>query len=309
MPHRTLNQNQIDPTIAGADRNVEPFDYRGGKALDAEIVAKVEALHESFAEELSGRLTNLLQVPVVVESVGIDQARFESYVNALPNPTMLGVIDLNPGGYPAVTDLANHLGFSMLDILLGGSGRPAGFRAFTDLEAILLGEVIDHIGWAIRAAFEPLRVFEPTVTDIQSKPAIGHVAVASDSVLVQSFKVRIDAVNRSEGILSVCYPGHLLDAILQSEAAPDPAEEQLVIGDAPMSGSIKEAPVDLKARLTGAKLSLGDLGLLQPGDVVVLGIPTSAPATVSIGDVDLFEGDVGRHNGQIALRLNHWMAT
>ncbi|MCP4309140.1 MAG: hypothetical protein GY788_30550 [bacterium] len=309
MPNRTLNQNPVDATIAGADRNVEPFDFHGGKALDAEIVAEVEALHESFAEELADRLTNLLQVPVVVESAGIDQARFESYINALPNPTMLGIIDLSPGGYRAVTDLANHLGFSMLDILLGGSGRPAGFRAFTDLEAILLGEVIDHVGWSIRAAFEPLREFEPSVADIQSKPAIDHIAVASDSVLVQSFKVRIDADHRSEGILSVCYPGHLLDAILKTEAAPEVAEEPLISGDAPMSGSIKEAPVGLKARLTGAKLSLGDLGLLQPGDVVVLGIPTSAPATVSIGDVDLFEGDVGRHNGQIALRLNHWMAT
>lgn len=309
MPPKTLNQSQIDTTIAVTGRNVEPFDYRGGKAFDSEVVAEIDALNKSFASELSQRLTNLLQVPVMVESQGIDQARFESYVNALPTPTMLGIINLNPGGYLAVTDISNHLGFAMLDILLGGSGRSAGFRAFTDLEGILIGEVVDHIGWAIRAAFETLTVFEPTVTAVQSKPAIGHVAVASDSVLVQSFRVRVDALSPSEGILSVCYPGHLVEATLKSETNADTTSDQFPPDNAAMARSVTEAPVELRARLTGSTLTLGELALLQPGDVVVLGIPTAEPATVSIGDVDLFEGDIGRHNGQIALRLTQWMAT
>ena len=308
MPQRILNQSQPDSTITAANRSVEEFDYRGGKAFDSEIVAEVNALHQSFAAELSHRLSNLLQTPVSVESQGVDQARYESYTNALPSPTMLGVIDLNPGGYRVVTDIANHLGFSMLDILLGGSGLQTGFRAFTDLEAILLGEVIDHVGWAIRAAFEPLTTFEPSVTDIQAIPAISHVADPSDSVLVQSFLVRIEADHPTEGILSVCYPGHLLDAILESEAVPDPAESPLPHDTEAMARSVKAAPVQLKACLTGATLTLGDLALLQPGDVVVLGIPVSQPALVSIGDVDLFTGDVGRHNGQTALKLTQWMA-
>ena len=309
MSHRTLNQSSIDPTITNAGRNVEPFDYRGGKAFDAEIVNEISALHKAFARELSERFTSFLQVPVLVESLGTDQARFESYVNALPTPTMLGTINLNPGGYLAVTDIANHLGFSMLDLLLGGSGKPAGFRAFTDLEGILLGEVIDHVGWAIRAAFEPVTMFEPTVADIQSTPAIGHIAEPSDSVLVQSFHVRIDAHHPSEGVLSVCYPGHLLDAIIDPEPGADPQEHQPAHENPAMTRSVKEAPLNLKARLTGASMTLGDLSLLQPGDVVVLGISTAKPATVSVGDVDLFTGDVGRHNGQIALSLNQWMAT
>ena len=195
MAQNTLNQSQIDALVAAADRKVEPYDYHVGKSFDSEIVAEISALQKSFATELSHRLSGLMQVPVLVEAQGIDQARFESYMNALPSPTMLGVIGLNPGGYHAVTDIANHLGFAMLDVLLGGSGRPAGFRAFTDLEGILLGEIIDHVGWAIRSAFEKLMVLEPTVVDIQSLPAIGHVSVSSDSVLVQSFRIRVDAAH------------------------------------------------------------------------------------------------------------------
>ena len=309
MPQRTLNTNPIDSTIAAADHTVEPFDYRGGKGFDSEVVDEINELHNSFASELSHRLTELLQIPVTVESQGTDQARFESYENALPNPTMLGIVDLNPGGFRAVTDIANHLGFSILDLLLGGSGGPAGFRAFTELEGILLGEVIDHIGWAIRAAFAPLATFDPTVTDIQSEPVINHIAEASDSVLVQSFRVHLDATHPTEGILSVCYPGNLLDAILIPDAGTEPETDEPFHDSAAMASSVKEAQVEIGARLTGATLTLGELSLLQPGDVVVLGIPTADPAIVSIGDVDLFEGDVGRHNGQLALRLTQWMAT
>ena len=307
MPERTLNQSQIDALIAAAGRKVEPYDYHVGKAFDSGTVAEISALHKSFATSLSQRLSSLLQIPVLVEDQGIDQARFESYMNALPSPTMLGVIELNPGGHLAVTDIANHLGFAMLDVLLGGSGRPAGFRAFTELEGILLGEIIDHVGWSIRAAFDEHVTYEPTVAAIQARPAIGHVSVASDSVLVQSFRIKLDAAFPSEGILSVCYPRHFLEAILESKAEATPLETDTSGDTALMADSLEEAPVHLSARINGATLTLGDLSLLQPGDVVVLGNPVDEPATVSIGDVELFTGDVGHHNGRVALRITQWM--
>lgn len=304
MSQKTLNQSQIDALIAAAGRKVEPYDYHVGKAFDSGTVAEISALHKSFSTSLSQRLTSLLQVPVLVEAQGIDQARFESYMHALPSPTMLGIIGLNPGGYLAVTDIANHLGFAMLDVLLGGSGRPAGFRAFTDLEGILLGEIVDHVGWAIRAAMETHITFEPTVASVQSRPAIGHVSVSSESVLVQSFRIRLDAAHPCEGILSVCYTRHLLEAVLDSRAAagPDDSHE----GSATLSAPIEDAPVLLSARINGAKLTLGELSGLQPGDVVVLGNPIDEPVAVSAEGVELFTGDVGRHNGNVALRIKQW---
>ena len=305
VPPRTLPQSQIDALTAG--RKVEPYDYQVGKGFAARTVAEVSSLHKSFATELAQRLSGLLQVGVSVEPIGTDQARFESYVNALPSPTMVGVLELDPGAYLAVTDIANHLGFAMLDILLGGAGQPAGFRAFTDLEAILLGEIIDHIGWSVRSAFETHMTFEPKVADIQARPAIGHVSVSSESVLVQSFRVKLDATHTSEGILSVCYPRRLLEAVLGSEESSDPAEQAPSADAEAMAASISEAPVQLSARINGATLSLGELSNLQPGDVVVLGNPVDEPATVSIGDVELFTGDVGHHNGNVALQITKWM--
>jgi len=306
VPQKTLNQSQIDALIAAAGRKIEPYDYHVGKAFDSGTVAEISSLHKAFATDLAQRLTGLLQVPVMVEDQGIDQARFESYMHALPSPTMVGIIDLNPGDFAAVTDIANHLGFSMLDILLGGTGRPAGFRAFTDLEAILLGEIIDHIGWAIRMAFETHIPFEPSVAEIQSRPAIGHVSVASDSVLIQSFRIRIDAAYPSEGIMSVCYPRQLLEAVLENRPGTDvTAEDGAPYGAT--AGKIEAAPLRLSARIDGATLTLGELSRLQPGDVIVLGTPVDEPATVSVGDIELFTGEVGRHNGRVALRITQWM--
>ncbi len=307
MPQNTLNQSQIDALAAAAVRKVEAYDYHVGKGFDSGTVAEISSLHKSFATELSRRLASLLQTPVIVEAEGIDQARFESYMNALPSPTMLGVVKLEPGGFLAVADMANHLGFAMLDLLLGGTGRPAGFRAFTDLEGILLGEIIDHVGWSIRSAFSKLMTFEPSVADVQARPSIGHVAVSSDSVLVQSFRVRLDAAHPSEGILSVCYPRHLLEAILESRAAMDPEEQDHTEDALAMQAALAEAPMDLRARINGAKLTLGELSNLQPGDVIVLGNPVDESAVVSIGGIEMFSGDVGHHNGQVALRINQWM--
>ena len=306
MPPKTLSQSQIDALIAATDKKVEPYDYHVGKAFDSGTVAEISSLHKAFATDLAQQLTGLLQVPVMVEDQGIDQARFESYVHALPSPTMVGVIELNPGDFMAVTDIANHLGFAMIDVLLGGSGRPAGFRAFTDLEAILVGEIIDSIGRAIRSAFQTHIEFEPTVSDIQSHPAIGHVSVASDSVLIQSFRIHLDAAHPSDGILSICYTRKLLEAVLENRPGRDIAADD-ASGHGLTADRVKEAPVKLSARIKGSPLTLGELSMLQPGDVVVLGNPVDEPALVSIGDVHLFTGEVGRHNGQVALRVTQWM--
>ena len=272
MAQETLNHSPIDALQPADGRKVEPYDYHAGKSFDPSAVAEISAMHESFAAELSQRLSGLLQVPVTVEAQGVDQARFESYVNALPSPTMLGVIGLEPGSFHAVTDIANHLGFAMLDVLLGGSGRPAGFRAFTNLEGILLGEIIDHVGWAIRSAFDKHTVFEPTVVDVQSRAELGHVSASSDSVLVQSFRIHLDAAHQSEGILSVCYPRQKLETIFESGETKDTPAEQ-VVGTTAMAAPIEEAPIKLTAQINGAKLTLGELAQLQPGDVVVLGNP------------------------------------
>lgn len=303
VPPRTLNQSMI----GSSDRKIEAYDYEVGKGFEGRTVAEVSALHKSFSTELAQRLTGLLQVPVTVEPQGIDQARFESYVNALPSPTMVGVIELNPGAHLAVTDIANHLGFAMLDILLGGAGQPAGFRAFTDLEAILLGEIIDHVGWAIRSAFDTHVTFEPKVADIQSRPAIGHVSVSSESVLVQSFRVKLGATHSSEGILSVCYPRQLLESVLEGDEPTEPTGVEPSINAAATAASLAQAPVQLSARIEGASLTLGELSNLEPGDVVVLGNPVDEPATVSIGGIEMFTGDVGHHNGHVALRITNWM--
>lgn len=307
VPPRTLHQSQIEAIIGSAGRNVEPYDYQVGKGFDGRTVTEIAALHKSFATELAQRFTGLLQVPVTVEPMGTDQARFESYVNALPSPTMIGVIELDPGAYLAVTDIANHLGFAMLDILLGGAGQPAGFRAFTDLEAILLGEIIDHVGWAIRTAFETKVSFEPKVADIQARPAIGHVSVSSESVLVQSFRIKLDSSHPSEGILSVCYPRRLLEAVVENNESGDAAASSKSADTTMMAASLSQAPVQVSACIEGATLTLGELSNLQPGDVVVLGKPVDEPARASIGGIEMFTGDVGHHNGKVALRIRKWM--
>jgi flagellar motor switch protein FliM len=124
---------------------------------------------------------------------------------------------------------------------------------------------------------------------------------------VQSFRVKLDAAHASEGILSVCYPRRLLEAVLGREEGSDPAETGPSADAAAMAASISEAPVQLSARINGATLTLGELSNLQPGDVVVLGNPVDEPATVSIGEIDLFTGDVGHHNGHVALQITKWM--
>jgi flagellar motor switch protein FliM len=308
VPQKTLSQSQIDALIASAGRKVEEYDYRSGKAFTTTTLAELDQLHKAFARDLSQRLSQMLQIGVRVEGSGTDQARYDSYVHSLPSPTIVAVVELRPNTLVAL-DLANHLGFAMLDILLGGMGRPTAYRAFTDLEGLLLNEIVTHVATSIGIGLGPLARLDPTVAALQAQPAINHVAIATEPTVVMSFRVTLDNLQHTEGILSICYPRHAIDPILANgqPAGAVPAAEPT--GDpGPLAAPLAAARVKLHARLNGSKLSLLELTRLQPGDVVLLGHGTGEPATVSIDGVDLFEGEIGRHDGHMALRLTNWMA-
>lgn len=306
VPHMnelaTANGQVRTPTST----DIVEYDYRGGSEFDPGTAEELVGLHKAFCRDLTRHLSHLLQVPVVVEPRSVDEVPYSSYARSLPSPTVLAVAQLAPTTGRALVDLPNHLAFAILDILLGGAGRPTGFRAITDLERSIMKMALDPIAASITAAFAPAAALATEVVSIQAHPAIADMVEAEEPTQVMSFNVHIETQQATEGILSICYPKETLLSLL----APAPEEQIEITVQAPVNPELFDplsaVPVDVTARLKASPISLLELAELQPGDVVVLNHQASEPVTISAGGHDLLEGQVGQHNNQVALSITRW---
>ncbi len=287
--------------------DVHEYDYRGGSEFEPGVVEDLEGLHRAFSRDLSRQLSQLLQVTVPVKHRSTDEVPYSSYVRSLPSPTVLGVIGMAPTAGRVVIDIPNHLGFAALDILLGGSGRPTGFRPFTDLEGSILAMVLSPVAAGINAAFEPVTAMGAELQAIQAHPSIAGLFEPEEPTLVMSFDIRIETLQPTEGILSLCYPKSALEPLL----APAVDEEIEIEVQAPVNPELFDplsaVPIDVVARLNASPISLLELSELQPGDVVLLSHRASQPVTVSAGGHDLLEANVGQYNNNVALSITKWV--
>lgn len=286
--------------------DVVEYDYRGGSEFEPGTAEELEGLHKAFCRELTRELGQLLQTPVSVSKRSIDEVPYSSYVRSLPSPTVLGIVNMAPTSGRALLDIPNHLGFAILDILLGGSGRPTSFRALTDLEGSIIGMALDPIAAAISSAFAANVALTSSIAGVQAHPSIAGMMEPDEPTMVMSFDVRVETTVPTEGILSICYPKTTLQALL----TPPPAEEIEISVQAPLNPEMfdpmSSVPIEVKARLNASPISLLELAELQPGDVVVLSHKATEPVTIAAAGHDLLEGNVGQHNNNVALSITRW---
>jgi flagellar motor switch protein FliM len=291
---------------SAAPGDIVAYDYRGRSEFDPGTAEELAGLHKAFCRELTRHLSHLLQIGVEITARDIDEVPYSSYVRSLPSPTVLGVVALRPTAGQAVVDLPNHLGFAILDILLGGSGRPTAFRAMTDLEGTLITTALGAVAASVAAAFAPAAALDPELVAVQAHPSVAGMEEPDEPTLVMSFGVRLDSMQPTEGILSICYPRRALQALLTPAS-----DEQIEIKvQAPVNPEVFEplgdVPIEVRARLKASPISLRELADLQPGDVVVLNHKANQPVIISAGGSDMLEGHVGQYNKNVALSITRW---
>ena len=72
-----------------------------------------------------------------------EAATYSEFTNALSNPVILGIVNFEPLEGNIVVEVADSLGYAMLDRMLGGGGNPLEkAREFTEIELSILERIL-----------------------------------------------------------------------------------------------------------------------------------------------------------------------
>ena len=301
----------MDGIAADAEAHrLRPVDFRSPSKMARDHVRSLELTHEVFARRLGSLLTSALRAVVRVEPVSITQVVFEEYSRALPNPTVVAIVDMPPLPGTALVEVDTSMGLTMVDRMLGGIGQPIGIRRPTELEGSLLKELMQYAITSLIDTFEPLLRIEPALAGMEFNPHFVQTIPNAEMVMVMTYDLAITQGIPSSGLLTLCYPFSLLAPThehLETAALPDqPAALEAARGNSPLAATLPHAEIPLSVRLHPSQISATDLASLTPGDVIRLDHRVDEPVLGEVEGAPLIEGRVGRRGRNVALEVSAW---
>ena len=308
-----MTSGLAEQTAAGTglddSRRMRPFDFRNPSKLAREQVRRLELTHETFQRSLGAQLSSALRTMVRLELLAIDQLTYDEYVRAMPNPTVIISVAMDPLPGTALIEMSTATSLTLVDRLLGGLGTPGLTRRPTELEASLVADLLKEAQGPLAETFEPLMPVRPEVMGVEFNPNFVHGANPSEMVVVMSYSLGILQGMRSEGLLTVCYPFSLLDPLWDADEEEADSPHALGMGSVispEIERSLPDVPVPMVVRLRESEIDAEELATLQVGDVLRLDHKVNEPVVGSVAGQDLLEGRVGRKGKNIAIEISNW---
>ncbi len=309
---RVLNQAEIDsllgfesgPSGDAAQSGIERIISSGLVAY--ERLPMLEIVFDRLVRLMSTSLRNFTSDNVEVSIDAMTSLRFGDYLNSIPLPAMLAVFRAEQWDNHGLVVVDSSLIYSTVDVLLGGRRGTAAMRIegrpYTTIERTLVERLIGVVLTDLRHAFEPLCNVDFRFDRLEVNPRFAAVSRLSNAAVLA--RLRVDMEDR----------GGRID-ILLPYATLEPVRELLLqlfmgerfgrdsIWETHLAEELRQTEVALDVVLDEQTLSLAQMLRLRVGDCITLSSPPGAPVRLRCGEVALFEGQLGRRENRLAVRI------
>lgn len=288
---------------------VRPFDFSRPSKFAREQLRTLEMLHEGFCRSAQNQLSAQLRAMVEIEVVRADQVSYGEFVNSLPVPTLLHILQVEPLEGNAILEVSLPVVFSMIDRLVGGPGssRPR-LRELTEIEHALLRPINDALLNSLTEAWSTLVPVRFRQVGTEMNPQFAQVVAPGDMVILISMELRAGGAS---GVISLCLPYLMLEPIVGRLSAKNyyaGAPETMPEAREGIERELESVSVPVSVELGRARLHVSDLLNLSPGDVIPLSTTPGEDVFVRVGRREAFlaqPGTRGRRNAvQITARID-----
>ena len=313
---RVLSQEEIDALLisaadhdrAGVPRKEERpqpvvnYNFRRPDRVTKDQMRSLHFLHDRFARNVSTSMSAYLRVVTEVTILSVEQFTYSEFLMSLSDPTAFYAVSMRPLEGVAALELNPAVAFTMIDRMLGGSGRGVMVnRALTEIEQ----NVTDGL---VKLVLENLTETWRGVVDVQfrisgrdTRPQMLQVAAPNEVVLLLSFEIRIA---ETRGVLNVCIPASSIEAVSGSFTRSWQKTRREMTGpeQEALHENLGRVTVTLEAAIQSS-IEAGDFLRLQVGDVIALDHPSQNPIEVRVNGRAKFEGAPSASSTRTHVRL------
>jgi flagellar motor switch protein FliM len=309
---RVLNQSEIDSLLGFDDAMGGEGEASGIRAIvDSTLVSyerlpMLEVVFDRLVRLMTSSLRMFTSDNVEVEIDSVTSIRFGDYLNSIPLPAMISVVQAVEWGNYALLTIDSGLIYSIVDVLLGGRRGSAALRIegrpYTTIERSLMERLLAVILKDLSGAFEPLSPVEFRFDRLETNPRFASIARSANAAVLA--RLRIDMDDRG-GKLELLFPYATLEPVREILLQMFMGEKfgRDSIWEAHLAGQLWNTHVPLQAVLDRFEMSLRDVMSWQVGTRLELNAEPESDVHLMCGDVPMFTGQMGRKGSNIAVRI------
>ena len=284
---------------------VKDYDFSRPSKFSKEHLRTLEIIFEHYGRLLSTNLPVYLRKNIQVEVMNSEAVTYMEFSNALSNPVLLGVVDFDPLKGNIIMEMANKLGFAIVDRMLGGEGEPLEkVRDFSEIELLIIERVMSSCVELLREPWLNVVDIHPRLNRIETNSQFAQIISPSEMIAIVTLNIRIGDI---EGLMNVCLPYLTLEPVMDKlntkfwySNMQDKTEEYFTDD---IEALIRKARVPVTAVLGKSSISVSDFASLQRGDVIRLNRKVDDELDVYVGDIRKFTALPGSADKKYAVRV------
>ena len=241
-----------------------------------------------------------------VHVASVDQLTYEEFIRSIPNPTTLGIINMDPLKGSAVLEIDPSITFSIIDRQFGGQGEGAKItRDLSDIETAVMEGIIVRILGNLREAWSQVIDLRPRLGQIETNPQFAQIVPPNEMVVLVTLETKVGEV---EGMINFCIPYLTIEPIISKLSAQYMYSSVRSGGTTENLNTLKERlssiGVSVVAEIGSMNLTVRDVLALQMGDTIRLpNTRTSDPLVMKIGNRQKFFCRPGVVGSKVAVQI------
>lgn len=277
-----------------------PYDFRRPTKLSRESARTLEMAYETVARQWSTLMGSALSAQCQVTFEAVGQHSYDDYVSALESPTVLAVFSPDPHAGHGFLQLPLSTAYSCIDRMLGGPDGEQPTRTPTEIEAALLGRLIERLLGELRYGLTAVNELTPRLRTLEYNPQFMQIAAATDLFVVARFTIAIGGKEAVPASATVALPMSVLVNRPAHDAEDPDTMAQRRAARSAMVDLVDDVPVDVSVRFASRAMTSERILALQVGDVVRLHHPADRPLDVVASGVVCARGVAGTQGPRAA---------
>ncbi|MBP5183938.1 MAG: flagellar motor switch protein FliM [Lachnospiraceae bacterium] len=304
-----LNSGEIDADEFkdNKEKQVKNYNFARPSKFSKEHLRALEIIFEHYGRLLATNLPGYLRKTVNVEVINAEAQAFQEFTNALSNPVLLGIIEFAPLEGNILLELADNLGYAIIDRMLGGNGDPLDKpRDFSEIEQSIIERVFVIMTNLLIAPFENVIKLEPRLSRIETNSQFAQIISPTEMASIVTLNVKIGNV---EGMLNACLPFECLEKVIDKlntkywystmKTASEEEYRDLI------EIAISKARIPIKAILGRSVISVNDIVNMQQGDIIKLDTKVNDELKIYVGNIDKFRALPGESSNVYAVKVTN----
>ena len=315
-----LSQDEVDALLKGVtgesdepestdegDGGIRTYNLGTQERIVRGRMPTLELINERFARYLRIGLFNYMHRTTEISVGPIRVQKYSEFIRNLVVPTNLNLVAAKPLRGTSLFVFDPNLVFLVVDNMFGGDGRfhtRVEGRDFTPTEQRIIQGLLNVIFTEYSRSWKP--VYDLSFDYIRSEmnSQFANIATPSEIVVSTTFSLEFGGTAAD---MHICFPYSMLEPIrdlLYSTMQSDQlsSDHRWIVM---LRKQLKDAEVEIAARLASTTVTLGQILKLKTGDILPITIPDTIIA--SVDDIPLMECRYGQQGGQFALKIERFI--